>query len=71
MALPIAVAAGHDHAADEEATMPIALAFADRRGARPRTGGPSDGADEGTERSKAAGRPLPRAIGGVPGAVGP
>ena len=71
MAPPIAAAAGHDHAADEEATMLIALAFADRRDARPRTGGPSDGADEGTERSKAAGRPLSRAIGGVPGAVGP
>jgi hypothetical protein len=71
MALPVAAAAGHDDAVGAEATMSIALALADRRGARPRTGGPSDGADEGTERSKAAGRPLSRAIGGVPGAVGP
>ena len=71
MALPIAAAAGHDDAVGAEATMSIALALADRRGARPRTGGPSDGADEGAKRSKAAGRPLSRAIGGVPGAVGP
>ena len=71
MALPIAAAAGHDHAADEEATMAIALALADRCRARPRTGGPSDGADEGAERSKAAGRPLFRAVGGAPAAVGP
>ena len=70
-ALPIVAAAGHDDAADEEATMPIALALFDRRGPRMRTDGSSDGAHEWTERSTAAGRPLPRAIGGVPGAVGP
>ena len=70
-ALPIAAAAGHDDAADEEATMPIGLALVDRRGPRMRTDGSSDGADEGTVRSTAAGHLLSRAIGGAPGAVGP
>ena len=67
MALPVIGAAGE--ARFEEIMMPISLALADRCDAILRIGGPSKGADEEVERMRAAGKPVYRSLGDVPGAV--
>lgn len=71
MALPTIAAAGHDDAAHEEVMMSVSTARAKRCNACPQIGGPSKSADDGVERFVAAGRPVFRGIGGIPGAARP
>jgi len=66
LALPIIEAAGAE--AYDEIMMPIALAAAERCGARLRIGGASKGADEEVERFRAAGRPIYFSIDDIPAA---
>jgi hypothetical protein len=63
-------AAGVDDASYDEIMMPVSLALADRCDACLRVGGPSRGADDEVKRFEAAGRPVYRTLGEVPGAKG-
>lgn len=66
MALPMIEAAGSGEDVFHEIMMPVSLALADRCDACLRVGGPSKGADDETERFRAAGRPVYLSLDDVP-----
>jgi hypothetical protein len=71
MALPVVAAAWDGDAAREEIMMPLSLSLAERCDACLRIGGHSKGAEEEVKRFTAAGRPVFRGVGGIPGAARP